>query len=433
MGFCFIMYCKVSRHSLAAVLLFVGIGAFCQVTRSPFTALGLGDLTDHSLAHNQGNGGMGISHGTFWNLNNINPALLPYNSFTVFSAGFIGQNTSVSDGQTDETHRGGNLNYLVTSLPAIRGKWTTSLGLMPFSHVNYDFTYETTVTGSMDTVDIKETGTGGINRFFWSNGWAFNKNISAGVRATYLFSAVEKEFSSTLRDIGNAYTPVIVDRVSVSDFTFSAGLAYHVDSVFNSAIKLNAGIIYEFGSEVKAKRFQSFDRTVAGNPPIDADTLINNASGTLTIPRAIGIGLSLSKGTHWMVGAEARFQRWSDYRAFDGTNRAYDDAFKVTLGAEFTPDPASVTSYFKRITFRIGGSYETTPYLVETDEGAAQVNDIGINFGWSLPVGRYSNLDMAFRLGQRGDASKTIVEENYYKLYLGITLNDQWFIKRKYN
>jgi hypothetical protein len=40
---------------------------------------------------------------------------------------------------------------------------------------------------------------------------------------------------------------------------------------------------------------------------------------------------------------------------------------------------------------------------------------------------------MAFSVGKRGNQAENILEESYYKVYFGITLNDQWFIKPKYD
>lgn len=429
------MYHKnISRFVAIAILSAVGQAVFGQATRSPFTAGGIGDIIDLGQANNQGLGGLGISNGTYWHLNNINPALLPYNTLTVFSAGFVGQKSSITDGTNTDSFSGGNLNYLATAFPAKKGYWTTSFGLMPYSNVNYDFSYESTVTGSpSDTVVIREQGTGGFNQFYWSNGFAFNKHFSAGIKATYLFSSVEKKFSNTIQDVGNVYTPVVTDRVTVSDFKFMAGVAYTADSIISPKIRLNVGLTYDFAADINAKKLQSFDRTIANRPPIATDTLIDDRSGSIHIPHSIGFGVSMIKGYKWLVGMDFRMQNWSSYKDFNGVNNSLDDSYKFILGGEFTPDPTSVTNYWKRITFRLGGSYENTPYLIDNEGKSNQVKDFGINFGWSLPAGRYSSLDMAFRVGKRGDASKTIIEENYYRIYLGISFNDQWFIKRKYD
>ncbi len=422
------------KGGLAGMLVFFGLlNSYGQATQSPFTAVGIGDIIEVNLAHNQGTAGLGISNGSYWHLNNNNPALLPYNSLTVFSAGFIGVNQTIKSNSLSKTSNGGNLNYLVTAFPVKPGRWTTSIGLMPYSNVDYNFEYTSTVIGSTDLVTIREEGSGGFNQFYWSNGVAINKRWFVGLRATYLFSAIEKKFSNTIQNIGNSYTPVVSERISVSDFIFTGGLAFNQDSIFNSRIMLKAGLTYDFGGDVNAKQLQTFDRTINNRPPISSDTLVNNVSGALTLPQAIGFGVSLNRGLKWMVGMDVKMQQWADFKDLNDENNSLDNAFKISLGGEFTPDPTSVTSYFKRITFKIGGSYENTPYLIENNNTTSQVKDIGINFGWSLPVGRFSSFDMAFRLGKRGDVDNTIIEENYYKVYLGITFNDQWFIKRKYD
>jgi len=60
------------------------------------------------------------------------------------------------------------------------------------------------------------------------------------------------------------------------------------------------------------------------------------------------------------------------------------------------------------------------------------VRDYGATFGLSIPAGR-SSLDIAAKFGKRGNVSTTLLEENYFRIFFGITFNDQWFIKRKFD
>ena len=123
-------------------------------------------------------------------------------------------------------------------------------------------------------------------------------------------------------------------------------------------------------------------------------------------------------------------QQWSDYQDFEGnTSNELGNSFKINLGGEFTPDYSSVSSYLKRVTYRVGFSYEQTPYVINGN----QLKDFGINFGWSLPVGRFSSLDMAFKYGQRGDIQDNLIKEDYIKVYFGFNFNDQWFQRSKYD
>src|SRR5690606_9238565 len=101
--------------------------------------------------------------------------------------------------------------------------------------------------------------------------------------------------------------------------------------------------------------------------------------------------------------------------------------WRGAIGGEFTPDPFD-DNILERITYRLGVNYERYPFIVNGN----QVNDFGINFGFSVPANR-SSLDLAFKVGKRGDRTENIIEETYFKVYFGRTCNDRWFIKRKFD
>ncbi len=428
------MYKILVSGFLVTALSLVGVEVFSQAANSPFTSRGIGDLFDPALAHNQGMGGLGISNGSYWYLNNLNPALLPYNTITAFSAGLIGENRSISNSNSSESSGGGNINYLATAFPIKPGRWTTSVGISPYSNVDYSFTTRSFVSGTTTQVDVTEEGRGGFTQLYWSNGYAINKNFSIGVKGTYLFSSIETDFrnelvatDSTL--IGISYTPTVEERVAVSDFILSGGIAFKKDSIFGSKIKLGLGLTYDFRSDINAERFKVFQNQTNGQS-ISEDTLFNDTRGSVFIPQAIGAGISFSNGLKWTAGFDIKYQKWSDFKNFDGDSEGLDDGLKLTLGGEYTPDPFSVNRYLKRVTYRLGLNYEETPYVINGN----QVTDLGINFGWSLPVRRFSSLDMAFKFGRRGDVDDVGIEENYFRVYFGITFKDpQWFVRSKFD
>src|SRR5882762_5459231 len=170
-------YCK----RIFPILLFflvTATAAEAQVASSPFSKFGIGDLTGTGIAQNQGMGGIGISNPNAWYLNNLNPALLVFNRVTVFQAGMQYEKINESDGTNSQKFASGNLNYLAIAFPVKLTKWTTSLGLMPFSHVNYKLSFADVASGSNTPITRLESGSGGINQFYWSNGVALNKFIS---------------------------------------------------------------------------------------------------------------------------------------------------------------------------------------------------------------------------------------------------------------
>jgi hypothetical protein len=61
------------------------------------------------------------------------------------------------------------------------------------------------------------------------------------------------------------------------------------------------------------------------------------------------------------------------------------------------------------------------------------IENTGITFGVGFPVAGFSNVNMVFELGKLGAGGQSLIEENYVNIRIGFSLNDRWFIKRKFN
>ena len=423
-----------NRIFLTSLLFFAATLVYSQIAKSPVSTLGLGDLYGNALAPNQGMGGLGISNPSSRYINNQNPALLIANYITTFQAGMIIESRTINDGSNSLKNTNGNLNYLTMAFPIKPGIWTTSIGLMPYSGVNYKLSSVSPVEGSQtSTVLSQETGSGGLNQFYWANGVKVHKNVAVGVRANYLFSSIVSENVNLLNQTDNRpiiYFPSIYERNYIKDFSFSSGLYFHKDSLFNKNYRINVGVVYDFKSTLNTQRTVRIEKRSFGGTIADSTTLINNEPSSIVLPQTLGLGVSFSKVNHWTVGADITWLDYNQYRGFAGkTNPATTTGIRSVIGFEIMPDPTGISNYFKRITYRTGLSYELYPYLV----GGNQLKDFGINFGLSLPVAQYSSIDLALKIGKRGSITENTIDENYFKFYLGMTFNDRWFIKRKFD
>jgi hypothetical protein len=422
--------CKRFLPALTGLILSSTL-AFGQAAKSPFSSIGLGEQFGNALTHNQGMGGVGLSTPQYWWLNNQNPALLVFNRITTFEAGLIGESrTQKAPGLTE--HSGsGNLNYLALGIPIKPGKWTAALSLMPYSRLNYQQQRTDPVQGDTSVIHVLEKGSGGVNQFSFSNGYAVNKKISLGLKASYLFSAVVNEYSNLLMGTQQVLliSPNIYERTFVSDFQFTPAVSIHLDSLGKrKEYKFNVGLVYDFKTNLNSRFYQRIERrNVAGL--VDSLTLISNQSGIITIPSKVSLGFSFSKLFKWTFAVDGTYSNYTQYRGLDGQNPYAGTAWSVAAGYEITPDIGSLGSYLKRMTYRTGVSLENSPYLANGNA----VKDFGITFGLSLPVSRVSSLDLALKLGKRGDQTLNGVEESYLKLYFGMTFNDQWFIKRRFD
>lgn len=415
-----------------SLILLAGSSVLGQAAKSPFSTFGIGESYGTSLAHNQGMGGLGLSQPQFWYLNNQNPALLVYNSFTVFQVGMIGEQLDLSDGTGSETIRGGNMNYLAIAFPVKYGKITTSIGLMPYTNVNYKLQYEDFVRDAdtdlvVDTVNIQETGSGGLTQLYWSNGFKIHRNIALGIKASYIFGSVNNLFINQIlgENQTSAFIPGIDENTYSKGFLLGGGFSYSKDSLLDGSYRLSIGAVYDLGGKVSAVRdVELFRLNGVTNDTIES-TILDRQKGKLELPSGFGGGISFSKDRKWSVGVDYYYQDWSTLRSLNEADDDLGETWRLSAGGEFTPNYLSL-NYFERVTYRAGVSQ--APFFAN----GKKVNDFGINFGLSLPTGR-SSIDLAFKTGRRGSVLENGLKENYFKIYLGVTLNDQWFIKRKFD
>lgn len=402
-----------------------------QSTYSTYSILGVGDYVDPAVPASMGMGGLGISNGSYWYLNNSNPALLYYNSFALFSAGLLAESKTISQNNFEPYQAGsGNLTHLSVAYPIKSRKWSMSLVLQPYSAVNYAFLYNglPEESGSPDLAVILNEGEGGITALNLAAGGLIFKGLSFGIKASYLFSSYEKTFSSITNAGTPSYIALYLQRQSVSDFTLGTGLAYtHKIGEY----QLGLGVIYDLAANVKGEEFVRMEQRSLGNVVIYSDTLANNTPNTLSLPATFGAGISIGKPNKWLIGFDYKSQDWSNLEVpIIASPEKFTVGRKYVLGGEYTKDALDIKNYLSRVTFRLGVTYEEKPYWLSN----TQIKEIGINFGWTLPVSRFSSLDFGMMVGSRGTTDNNLVKEDFFRVYFGATFNDnRWFQRPKFN
>jgi hypothetical protein len=61
------------------------------------------------------------------------------------------------------------------------------------------------------------------------------------------------------------------------------------------------------------------------------------------------------------------------------------------------------------------------------------LTETGISFGLGLPLGGLSNVNVGLEISQRGQKDLGLIQESIISFRVGMSLNDIWFVKRKYN
>lgn len=420
---------------IGVAVMLVAAKVWGQAAPSPFTDFGIGDAYGNSLIHNQGAGGIGVSHPQYWYLNNQNPALLVFNPLTVFEVGTIYESRTIKGDALSEKNTGGNLSYLAAAFPIKVTKWTTSVGLMPYTHVSYNLQFPQQIRDNngqvVDTARVIQSGTGGLTQLYWSNGVRISKYMSVGLKATYIFGPIDNIYSNFVDNTPNGAIPYLInveEKTTVTGFNFGLGYSFSQDSLGRrNQNRFSAGAVYMLEGNLKGKINRQLIRTTLSEDTVERYPL-SVVNGKIRLPSSITVGVSYGRGASWMIGTEFFYQDWARFKSVNKDDEGLGKAWRVSLGGEYTVDPNAVDNYLKRITFRAGLNLERYPFLAN----AKPVDDFGINFGMSLPAGR-SSVDLAFKFGKRGNKDENVLEESYFKIFFGLTFNDQWFIKRKFD
>lgn len=412
----------------------ISAGVHAQSAASPYSIFGIGTLSNKALTYHNSMGGLGISNGKPWVLNNINPALLPMNYFSTFDVGLVAEKRTLNTSELKQSNTTGGLNYLSIGIPISSGKWTMAAGLMPYSNVSYNITTSGQVINRAEAnANYQYIGSGGINQVYLSSGWQLiPKFLTAGARIGYTFGTVKDETiiditehvyvndSATIGIPKNINSSKFFRSSRYSDFLFEGGL--NMRKQFGKDMEVDFGVIYELSKKMNTTRNERLE-IVSDAPVPPTDTIRSNEKGITFLPQKFGVGLSISKAYKWTFGIDFYSRDWSQFNSDFGTEQELTNSYEIIVGGEFTPNLRSVKSYLERITYQFGFNYEQTPVKINNQN----IDDFGINFGVSLPAGNASILNLGFKYGQLGTTANGLIKEDYFKINLGMTFNDHSF------
>jgi hypothetical protein len=422
---------KTSRSLLLVLLLSISPMVWAQtILNSPYSYLGMGEIQTGDNVTQMMMGGIGVSNSNGIYTNTVNPALLARNRYTNLEVGVNTEYKTLQDYRQQQKVFGGNYQSLNLTLP-ISNRWTMSVGIRPHSAVEYETrSYRRLNLLGVDSLIYSYKGSGGVSKVTISNGVRISKELYLGLQMDYLFGQVNRNVATQNMSDGQYYKVQLEDLSSYSDFQFKAGFAYRAN--LKSDLFLNMGATLDLNSTLNAKQVKRFaTMDLSGITVINADTLEKSAAFTQQIPVAKRFGLSIEKLAKWMVGVDYTYTDWSKVNNNLGRSSTLPASHKVAIGGEYTPDIESISSYFKRTTYRVGASYEKTPYDF-LGSGSYAV-DKNLSFGVALPLRNLSLLNIAYQVGRRGLITDNGMEEQYHRLTLGLTFSDLWFQKQKIN
>ena len=397
-------------------------------TSSPYSIGGLGEIAFKGNAINRLMGGLDIvSDSLHANLNN--PASLGDLKLVTYSLGLNYKSTKLSSSVSNESVTSASIDYLVVAIPT--KKFSFGFGILPATSVGYRL--QSVIEGDdiNNVVNLNE-GFGGLNQTFLSIGFKVFEFLNFGVSVNYNFGKITNESSRQEQniDFGTFFTKTS----SLAGFNYR--FATQLKIPLTSKVRLDAMAYYVPNNSLTATNESVyFTRSVTTQDLGDFENVdlaaINLDETTISLGNQYSFGLGITKDKKWFVGGQYSRRNSADYvnNFISLDNITYANGSRLSFGGFYLPDYSSITSYWKRIVYRAGVRFEDTGVLFNNQA----LKEIGISFGVSLPMAGYSNANIGLEFGKRGSQDNGLIQESYWNLIVGLSLNDIWFIKRKFN
>ena len=397
-------------------------------TSSPYSIGGLGEIAFKGNAINRHMGGLDIvSDSLHANINN--PASLGDLKLVTYSLGLNYKSTKLSSNASNESVTSASINYLVVAIPT--KKFTFGFGILPATSVGYRL--QSVIDGEdINNVVNRNEGYGGLNQTFISIGFKVFEFLNFGVSANYNFGKITNESSRQEQniDFGTFFTK------TSSLVGFNYRFATQLKIPLTSKVRLDAMAYYVPKNSLTATNESVyFTRSVTTQDLGDfenVDLAARNLKETsISLGDQYSFGLGITKEKKWFVGGQYSQRNSADYvnNFISLDNITYANGSRLSFGGFYLPDYGSITSYWKRIVYRAGMRFEDTGVLFNNQP----LKETGISFGVSLPMAGYSNANIGIEFGKRGSQDNGLIQESYWNLIVGLSLNDIWFIKRKFN
>jgi len=412
-------------------------------TSSPYSFYGIGSLKFKGTTENRAMGGISIYNDSI-HMNFRNPAsfvgknLFSFNNearLVKFTVGVGHSDTKLETSEASDNTTTTTFDYLGLNVPM--GKFGMGFGLIPHSSVGYKLESR----NSIDSIQYKYSGNGGLNKVFIGFGYLISDNLSIGVDARYNFGNIQNNALEFLYDdeqLPLDYQAREINRSDLSGINYNLGISYN--TVFNEKTQLVSSLTYSPSYNLKSKNKRTFASVIVNDDgieypinEIEVNLLSLGLEETdLKMPSKLSAGLGVGSIKKWFLGSEYTIIKSSVFSSdlLDIDNASFEDSTVLSIGGFYIPDYNSFNKLWQRIVYRSGIYFEKTGLNINNQS----IKEFGISFGVGIPIGRlFSNLNTVVEIGSRGTTNENLVKENFVNFQLSLSLNDRWFVKRKYN
>lgn len=303
-------------------------------------------------------------------------------------------------------------------------------------------------------------------------------NISIGVQLSYLFGATNNvrrdEFPDSLFSYNSRINRSILFRDVYATFGLQYSFIFHKalnpiyenlpdsavtgKSVFKNTftyvangktqdaplfvkrkgIRGTVGLVFAPATELTVSYELLADRyKLSSGRELILDTVLyyKGVPGRVNMPPMFGVGFALKRDYRWLFQADVMAQQWGSLTILD-VNPGLRNSLRATAGFQIQPKPAGRGNFFTAVQYRIGARYHQTSLQFNN----VGLNEMAVNLGFAFPLPYrtrlgepVSRVSLALEAGQRGTIENNLVKESFFRVSLGVTINDKWFNRYRFD
>lgn len=380
-----------------------------NLSSSPYSLYGLGLVNEVNTGKTNALGKAGIAMPSNTSINNLNPASfgsIPLKSF-LFDIGIKAEQETLFDNGEEESRFNANFSNMAIAFPLTK-KSGVGLTLIPFTNVGYVVLgVESEIEGSPEIFKSNINGSGGLSDLKLNYGYALSENLRLGLSGSFLFGKISEE---EVDFIGESILTISEDNY-YNGFRVGLGFQYDLNDrislggIMNSPTNLN-------GSQTRLVVANGYD-------PYEEDDDLD----AFKLPLELGVGVHAKLNDRLFFNLDYKRSFW------DATNQSdlvgdYVDQDFIGFGGEFIPKN-------QRMNYRFGFNVDNGNLAINEE----RVSNYALNAGIGFPISGRTNsmLNLGYSYGQKGTVSNGLIKENYHRLTLNFSLEDLWFIKKKYD
>jgi hypothetical protein len=413
------------KKIIVTACFFFTLVSFAQSgTASPYSYFGIGDVRFKGTLEIRSMAGIGVEQDSI-HINILNPASFAAMRLTTFTMGGSYTGTKLkTDTETASATRT-TLDYLAVALPL--GKMGVGFGLLPYSSVGYNIESLGT-DGNINNNRL--TGSGGLNKAFFSFGYTIMPNFLIGADMQYNFGRIENTNLEFITEV--PIGTLEENEANLRGLNFNFGAMYK--GKINKKLNYYTSLTFMPQSTLVSRNSRTIS-TVQYNSEyslIKTDALpVVESKVDLSIANKTTFGAGIGQSKKWMVGSQIIYQNTgklaNDFNT--ASNVSYQSNINYSIGGYYIPNYNVFSKYYEKITYRAGLKYNRTGTVVNSKS----INEQGVTFGFGLPTtnGNFSNFNIGLEFGKKGTTSSGLIQENYGIFSMSFSLNDKWFRQRK--